>query len=86
MDIKRILVDYLDAKRPEMWQGLTAKLGVLILIAVVPGGLPLALSAYLYQRSKRAASAAPAHRRRATALGNGASAFDKVYRTLGHWE
>ena len=81
-----MLIDYLDARRPEMWQGLAAKLGVLILIAVVPGGLPLALSAYLYQRSRRAASAAPAHRWHATVLGNGASALDKVYRTLGHWE
>ena len=86
MDTKRILIDYLHAKRPEMWQGLAAKLGVLILIAVVPGGLPLALSAYLYQRSRREASAAPAHRRHATVLGIGASAFDRVYRTLGHWE
>jgi hypothetical protein len=83
MDTKRILIDYLDAKRPEMWQGLAAKLGLLILIAVVPGGLPLALSAYLYQRSKRAEAGAPAHGRHATVLRNGASAFDKVYRTLG---
>lgn len=82
MDTKRILIDYLDAKRPEMWQRLAAKLAVLILIAVVPGGLPLALSAWLYRRGRRA-SMAPLRRWHASALRIGASVFAKGFRTLG---
>ena len=83
MDAERTHTDDLYARRSQALQGLAAKLAVLILIAVVPGGLPLALSAYLYQRRKRAVSTAPFRCWHAAALRVGASVFAKGYRTLG---
>jgi len=83
MDTKRTHTDDLYARRSQALRGLAAKLAVLVLIAIVPGGFPLALSAYLYQRSKRAVSAAPLRGWHATALRIGASVFARCYRTLG---
>ena len=84
MDIERIYA-YLNAKRPELLHGLTGKLALLILIALVPGGLPLALSAYIYQRSKRALSTAPDHRWHAT-VPTGESVSANSHSPLEHWE
>ena len=86
MNTERMHVGDFDAKRSGALGGPGAKLALLILIALVPGGLPLALSVYIFQRSKRAAAAAPINRWHATALRAGASVFEKGYRTLGYWD
>jgi hypothetical protein len=86
MHTKRTHIDYLDAKRSEILQAFAAKLAVLILIAVVPGGFPLALSAYIYQRGKRSTSAAPVHRWPTRLFRAGASLIEKRYRALQHWK
>lgn len=85
MNIERIKLAYLAAKRSGMLRGAAAKLGLLILIVFVPGGLPLVLSAYIYERYKRVASTAAAHPPHATGA-MGESVWEKVYRMLGHWE
>ena len=66
--------------------GVAAKLGLLLLIAFLPGGLPLALSLYICQRSKRAASSLPVHRWISTALRYDAPVFGKDHRWFEQWE
>jgi len=86
MDTKRMHINYLDAKRPELVHGLAGKIALLILIVLVPGGLPLALSIYLCDRSKRAAALAPVRRWNAMAVRASASVCERGYRALQHWE